>query len=394
MPTEATFLFAGLLFLAAGLGYLFARFGDIADEQTQQSQPASRPNFLRGFRYLLNDEPDRAVEVFTQAEHLGDEATETQLALGSLFRRRGELDRAIRLHQNLLDRASSTPAQRESASFALAEDYLGAGLFDRAEELFIPLRKSPRHGPEALSRLLRICEVTSDWDRAVNLCREMQQVGPSLVSGSQWAHYYCELAEEACRGEAPDIARNLLAQADGVDPGKIRSALIRADLDIAAGHTVSALDGLSRLTQSPSAPLWEILVRLLLLAKSPEGRLRVTDTLADVASTPSGLRALALCVLRDPTLKDPVVLSHLAAFVAQQPVLSSLVGFSDQGVGESWDGLDRLRAVIHKMLGGGIGFQCQNCGYASASAQWQCPGCRTWDSVQPVSSPVVEKFLS
>ncbi len=142
MPTESTFLFAGLLFLAAALGYVFARFGD-ADEEEEAEQSA-RTNFLRGFRYLLNEESDRAVDVFTGANDLSDDAMETQLALGTLFRRRGEIDRAIRLHQNLVERPSSSVAQREAASFALAEDYLSAGLFDRAEEIFIRAAGLPR----------------------------------------------------------------------------------------------------------------------------------------------------------------------------------------------------------------------------------------------------------
>ncbi|MBN8279477.1 MAG: tetratricopeptide repeat protein, partial [Gammaproteobacteria bacterium] len=195
MPTESTFLFAGLLFLAAALGYVFARFGDTDEEEA--AEQAARTRLVKGFRYLLNDESDRAVDAFTTGSDASEDTVDTQLALGTLFRRRGELDRAIRLHQNLVDRPGSTLAQREAAAFALAEDYLGAGLFDRAEEYFLGLRDSRPHGVEARRRLLRIAEVTRDWERAVDLGLELNRVAPGSVEPTRLAHYYCELAEIA-----------------------------------------------------------------------------------------------------------------------------------------------------------------------------------------------------
>jgi lipopolysaccharide biosynthesis regulator YciM len=391
MPTESTFLFAGLLFLAAALGYMFARFGD-ADEEEEAEQSA-RTNFLRGFRYLLNEESDRAVDVFTGAGDLSDEAMETQLALGTLFRRRGEVDRAIRLHQDLVGRPSSSVAQREAASFALAEDYLSAGLFDRAEELFARLRDSRVHGLEALRRLLRICEVTSDWDRAVDLCAELNRVAPGGVSPAQLAHYYCELADEARRNKAPDVAREMLNQAEASESGKIRTALLRADLDTDAGRAADAIATLSQLGRAQPALLGEILPRLLALA-APDDRGRVRGVLEQLAATPDGLRGIALGVIRDSRITDPRVVQYLATFVAQQPALRALVATGDPESAQSLARVQTLRPLLHKMLSASSRFQCRNCGYGSAVMHWQCPGCRSWDTVQPVNSTVLEGVLS
>lgn len=390
MPTESTFLFAGLLFLAAALGYVFARFGD-SDEEEEAEQSA-RTNFLRGFRYLLNEESDRAVDVFTGAGDLSDEAMETQLALGTLFRRRGEVDRAIRLHQDLVGRPSSTVAQREAASFALAEDYLSAGLFDRAEELFVRLRDSRVHGVEALRRLLRICEVTSDWDRAVDLCAELSRVGPGAVSPAQLAHYYCELAEQARREKAPDLARQMLGQAEANESGKVRTALIRADLDTDAGRTGDAIATLSQLGRAQPALLGEILPRLLALAA--DDRAQVGGVLDQLASTPDGLRGIALGVIRDSRITDPGIVQYLAAFMAQQPALRALVATRDPEFAQSLARVQNLRPLLHKLVNSSTRFQCRNCGYGSAVMNWQCPGCRAWDTVQPVNSTVLEGVLS
>lgn len=390
MPTESTFLFAGLLFLAAALGYVFARFGDTDEEE--EAEQSARANFLRGFRYLLNEESDRAVDVFTGANDLSDDAMETQLALGTLFRRRGEIDRAIRLHRNLVERPSSSVAQREAASFALAEDYLSAGLFDRAEELFIRLRDSRVHGMDALRRLLRICEVTSDWDRAVDLCAELNRLGSGGATPGQVAHYYCELAEQARQQKSPELARQMLNQAEAMEPGKIRTALIRADLDRESGNPMESIDSLSRLGLAQPGMLGEVLPRLLGLATTPHARERVAEVLRQIAITADGLRGIAIGVLQEPGIDDPLVLQHLAAFVARQPVLSQLLAADDRESG-SLAGLTRVRPLLHMMLKSGMRFQCGNCGYGSAVLHWQCPGCRSWDTVRPVSSGVLDGVL-
>jgi len=196
MPTESTFLFAGLLFLAAALGYVFARYGD-ADDDEDDTRESARANFVRGFRHLLDEEPDQAVEIFTNSGDINEEGLDTQIAIGGLFRRRGEVDRAIRMHQNLLDRPGISRSQRDKARFALAEDYFSAGLFDRAEDLYLQLREVGEYRVAALRRLLRICEVTAEWDRAVDLCGELLRIEPGSVAPAQLAHYYCELAENA-----------------------------------------------------------------------------------------------------------------------------------------------------------------------------------------------------
>ncbi len=150
---------------------------------------------------MLNEEPDRAVELFTRMAELDDEALETHFALGSLFRKRGEVDRAIRVHQNLMARPSLSRQQKVQAEAALAEDYLSAGLFDRAESLFQKLTESPDFRVQALRRLIRIYEMTREWAQAIETTAELEEADSMSVGSigrtSMVAHYYCELAEEA-----------------------------------------------------------------------------------------------------------------------------------------------------------------------------------------------------
>jgi lipopolysaccharide biosynthesis regulator YciM len=390
MPTESTFLFAGLLFLAAALGYVFARFGD-ADEE-EEAEQSQRATFLRGFRYLLNEEADRAVDVFTTVGELNDEAIETQLALGTLFRRRGEVERAIRLHQHLVDRPANSVAQREAASFALADDYLSAGLFDRAEELFDRLRDSRAHAVEALRRLLRICEATSDWDRAVDLCAKLDRLDAGSVNPAQLAHYYCELAEQALRSGDAEQATQMLGQAEAIDPDKARAALIRADLEIASGRSASAVATLKKLGQARPTLLGEILPRLLAAAGASTGDSAVLAALEELAKSPAGLRGIALGVVRDDGITDPQIVAFLSRFVSLEPALRELAPGSPEG--SEADGVARLRPLLNKLVKAGTRFQCGNCGYGSGTMHWQCPGCRSWDTVRPVNGAMLDGILS
>jgi lipopolysaccharide biosynthesis regulator YciM len=381
MPTESTFFFAGLLFIAAGLGYVFARFGDLDDEE--EARDAARTNFLKGFRYLLNEEPDRAVEAFTTSVEISDEVIDTQVALGALFRRRGELERAIRLHQNLLERAGLNAEQRERATFALAEDYLAAGLFDRAEELFLRLRDSQFHRAPALERLLRICEVTQEWDRAIDLCGDLRRVDAGSVQPLQLAHYYCELAERGRTAGDPADARASLAQARDLVPGLPRAALIAGDLLADGGDRAGAIGAWWALLGEEPALVSEVLPRIVgaggLAGAGPGVVARITD------KDPAALRAFVAALVATPGVDLAAYAPLLARYVASEPVLAPLVDLdalmtADGALGAAV--MERVRVSLMAAARTMPRYRCGNCGYHSASLQWQCPGCRRWDTVR------------
>ncbi|MCP5138756.1 MAG: tetratricopeptide repeat protein [Chromatiales bacterium] len=380
MPTESTFLFAGLLFLAAALGYVFARYGD-ADDDEDDTRESARANFVRGFRHLLDEEPDQAVEIFTNSGDINEEGLDTQIAIGGLFRRRGEVDRAIRMHQNLLDRPGISRSQRDKARFALAEDYFSAGLFDRAEDLYLQLREAGEYRVAALRRLLRICEVTAEWDRAVDLCGELLRIEPGSVAPAQLAHYYCELAENARKKSEWHEAYRLLEQAEAVEPGKLRCALIRGDLAADQGRAEAAAAAYVEIARTVPAMLGDVLPRVLRTV--PESGLEAL--LNEVTETPEGLRGIALAVIRDPQIVHPAAIDCLGRFIEQQPILRDLAG---AGVPLSAtpdarrEAIGRVRKALHQLSRPGTSYQCADCGYYSSSLQWQCPGCRAWDTVR------------
>jgi lipopolysaccharide biosynthesis regulator YciM len=385
MPTESTFFFAGLLFLAAALGYVFARFGDLDDDEAEQED--RQASILRGFRYLLNDEPDRAVDAFTTGESIDDEAVETRLALGALFRRRGELERAIRLHESLLARPEIGADRRDRVAFALAEDYLGAGLFDRAEELYLRLLDSRGYRTAALERLLRICEVTREWARAIELGADLRRAEGGTLDSLQVGHYHCELAEAARRGGDAATARGHCREAAAEAPGLPRAALIEADLDAAGGDPAGAARAYRALLAGEPALVSEVLPRLARLG--PLGGDSVAALEAAAGGTIGALRRVVAALAATDGIDLDRFAPLLERYVEAEPVLAPLLAPGDiAGVEPARRRvrLEALRRSLQAALRATPRYRCGNCGYQSAALQWQCPGCRRWDTVRASDS--------
>jgi lipopolysaccharide biosynthesis regulator YciM len=228
MPTESTFLLAGLFLLLAAAGWAMGRFGERDEEQPP---PPLNIDYLKGLNFLLNEQTDQALEHFLEMVRVDDKTIETHFALGSLFRRRGEVDRAIRIHQNIIARPDLAAEQRDQALYSLAKDYLHAGLLDRAENLFSRLSQGSRYQVQALESLCRIYEQEKEWERAIDAAEKLEVLGGrSLVL--QIAHYYCELAEAAAQRNDYSAARAYVKKAQTGRPRTMRGALTRAHISL------------------------------------------------------------------------------------------------------------------------------------------------------------------
>jgi hypothetical protein len=208
MNPESIWILLGVLFLGGAIGFYASR----KPRPSAIGEERLRGNYLAGVNFLVNEQPDRALESFLRAAELDDDTVETHFALGSLYRRRGEVDRAIKIHQNIATRESLEPSQREQAGFALAQDYLKAGMLDRAEKILEPLAASGAHRMAAMRKLMRIYEQEQEWVRAIGVFRELEKAGRAPQE-SAIAHYYCELAEAAQARGALDEAREHLRAA-------------------------------------------------------------------------------------------------------------------------------------------------------------------------------------
>jgi len=227
---------------AVGSRWLFRKLG------FGQSQSVNK-EYFKGLNFLLNEEPDKAIEVFIKALEVDSETVELHLALGGLFRRKGQVDRATRIHQNLIARPSLTDDQRMQAIHELANDYYKAGWLDRAENLFSELKDSSAYRTLAIEGLVRIYEQEKEWQKAIDALRLLKRSERNNVS-KQVAHYYCELAERSIGVGEYQIARQHLHAARNEHPATMRSLLLRGDLRSAEGDHTGARELWLSLAQS------------------------------------------------------------------------------------------------------------------------------------------------
>jgi len=398
MPTEATFLLAGLLFLAAGLGYFFARFR--VEEESGIDTPAGQLNadYIKGLNFLLNEKPDQALEVFMRMVEVDDETLETHFALGSLFRRRGEVERAIRVHQNIITRPKLSRMHRENAMVSLAEDYLSAGLFDRAEDLFEKMKDSEEHGVYARRKLVRIYEVTQEWENAVKGFEELEAMDPRAAEESRVVHYYCELAHQFAEAGEQAEAHKLLNKADRTTNPSLRSKLLRADVWRASGEHKKAIGAYGEVMDLEPRLIGDVVPKLAESCRETGEQGHLSHSLEKLlASDPNAGKAIGLATVYDPRIVNPAALSCLRDFVLADPVLSNLVdldGLREGGPEQAAKALARIREGLSRVVSQGHRYRCRECGYISSELLWQCPSCRNWETVSPSMSLDFSTFVS
>ncbi|MBC7944232.1 MAG: lipopolysaccharide assembly protein LapB, partial [Burkholderiales bacterium] len=241
-----------------GLGWLAARI-DI--KQLMSESRALPLSYFRGLNFLLNEQPDKAIEAFIEVVKVDPQTIELHFALGSLFRRRGEVDRAIRMHQNLAERADLEPEQKLNALFELAQDYLKAGLLDRAEELFVKLQNT-RHGEASLKFLLEVYQQEKDWSKAVIASRELAALtGQSRQK--EIANFYCELAATDMMNSRPEAASEHLQEALAVHRNSVRASVLLGDVKAAQGQWAEAIDAWKKIESQSPAHLQLVAEKLL-----------------------------------------------------------------------------------------------------------------------------------
>jgi lipopolysaccharide biosynthesis regulator YciM len=381
MPTESTFLFL----LLAAAGWAMGRFGE-RDEEDRP--PPINIDYLKGLNFLLNEQTDQALEHFLEMVRVDDKTIETHFALGSLFRRRGEVDRAIRIHQNIIARPDLAAEQRDQALHALAKDYLHAGLLDRAENLFVRLSQGSRYQVQALESLCRIYEQEKEWERAVDAAEKLEVLGGRSLA-LQIAHYYCELAETAARRKDYSAARAYVKKAQTGRPRTMRGALTRAHIAQETHDSRTALRLYHRIIDENTYLIAEALPEIVAIY-TREGELaeleRALKSLLQKHPEMSAL--IAYTAIVNDIGGVPVIDEVVRQYMLHEPTLAEFVDvqrLSDQGQDQEESVLAKIRKALSKLAAASPRYQCQECGFSSQRLLWQCPSCRNWETQRPAS---------
>ena len=385
MPTESTFLLAGLFLLLAAAGWALGRFGERDEDD---APPPLNVDYLKGLNFLLNEQTDQALEHFLEMVRVDDKTIETHFALGNLFRRRGEVDRAIRIHQNIIARPDIAAEQRDQALFSLAKDYLGAGLLDRAEKLFVRLSQGSRYQVQALEFLCGIYEQEKEWERAIDAGKKLETLGGRSLA-LQIAHYYCELADAAAVDKDYAAARAYVKKAQSGRPRTLRGALSRAHIARQTNDFKTALRLYHRIIDEHTYLIAEALPEIVatyegegsldgldkalksMLDKNPDMRPLVAYTaiVNDIGGIPVIDRCVEQYMLEEPTLSEFVDLQELTRDDPDARVVA----------------IQKVRSALSKLASATPRYQCQECGFSSQRLLWQCPSCRNWETQRPAS---------
>lgn len=376
-----------LLPVAAASGWYAARRGGSQDKPSPETSDF-RSDYFKGISYLLNEQPDKAIEVFIKVLEVDSETVETHLALGNLYRRRGEVDRAIRIHQNLIARPTLETQQRDEALLELGQDYMSAGLLDRAENLFEELIDGSAYSVQALRQLIDIYEQEKDWRNAISSARRLEEATGNQLGGVI-AQYYCEEADQYKQNGDLQRALEALRNALQSQPGCVRASLLEGDALAERGDFEAAIRAYKGVEAQDPNYLPDTIERLRKCYERIGKPGEMMAYLSHVLERYGGITAtLALAEM----IRDEKGERAATEFMMQQLRLRpSVRGFHrllemqlSDGGGEAQDHLMILKDLTTQLLRGRPVYKCQHCGFPAKSLHWQCPGCKHWSTIKPI----------
>ena len=391
MPTESTFILAAIFLILAATGWLMGYFGE------RDEQPPLNIDYLKGLNFLLNEQTDQAVEHFLEMVRVDSTTIETHFALGNLFRKRGEVNRAIRIHQNIIARPDISNEQRNHAFYSLARDYQHAGLLDRAEVLFIRLSDKSEYKLQSLSNLIGIYEQEKEWQKAIDASQKSYKINNDNSFELQISHYICELAEEEIVDKNYKKANLLLKSIKNNKKKTLRLELVSAKIALILGDFDSAttvyFDILTKnsylITESlpllfdmynKQNKLLEFDSKLILILKK---HAKMTNFVAYTAIVNgiNGSGVIDQCV--EKYIQDD---NALSAFIDANEVFQANSSTKVEAVTKIRRGLKILATSNPR-------YQCNECGFSSQKLLWQCPSCKQWETQRPFLSVKFDSLL-
>jgi lipopolysaccharide assembly protein B len=375
------------LLLGAALFFAFGWIAARIDIKHLMSESRSLPDsYFRGLNFLLNDKPDKAIEAFIEVSKTDTQTAELQFALGGLFRRRGEVDRAIRMHQSLVERPDISEEAKTQALFELAQDYLKAGLLDRAEALFLDLRATA-YGRQSLRYLLDIYMQEKEWAKAIDISKELE-VSTSLDLQMEIANYYCEIAIGDYTHSRLASACTNLESALAANRKCVRANILKGEWDAKAGDHEGAIAAWIQIESQSPAHLCLVAEALLnsyqALGRTAEGlqllrgfqdrypALDMLNVLFQATLEAEGVEA-AYRVVRDDLRRNPSMLGldkMLEAQLIEAPP-------------ERRNDLQLIKSLVNAHVSRLARYQCKSCGFKARHFYWHCPACGGWETYPP-----------
>lgn len=384
-----------LLLIAISAGWLLGRLGSSRSTRVKASKSDLFQDYFVGLNYLLNDEPDEAIDTFIKALEINSETIETHLALGALLRRRGKVDKAINVHQALLARPNLERGFSNSVRLQLALNYIAAGLLDRAERLLQEVLDDGAEAKwDALRQLITIYQTEKEWESAIACSSALLKSAryrkdPALLGGA--AHYCCEIAEQYLHNNQYAQARAEIKRAFTFERKSIRAMLLLADIEQREGNSKAAIKELLRVRAAKPEFISQLLKPLATCHESLGSRddfekLLKTMVLED-SNTQAALMLVRMTSARSGNAEAIALLREHLEHWPSQGALIELLGLQLDGVDENVaSSLEALLNLVKEQAQGSSEYRCHHCGFETKSFFWMCASCKQWDKIRPINA--------
>ncbi|WP_342325299.1 lipopolysaccharide assembly protein LapB [Kosakonia sp. BYX6] len=376
-----------LLPVAAAYGWYMGRRN--AQQSKQDEANRLSREYVAGVNLLLSNQQDKAVDLFLDMLKEDTGTVEAHLTLGNLFRSRGEVDRAIRIHQTLMESASLSYDQRLLAVQQLGRDYMAAGMYDRAEDMFNQLVDETDFRIGALQQLLQIYQATSEWQKAIDVAERLVKLGKDKQRG-EIAHFYCELALQQMGNEDMDRAMALLKKGAAADRDSPRVSIMMGRVFMANGDYAKAVESLLRVIDQDKELVSETLEMLqtcyLQLGKNDEWAAFLQRCVEENTGATAELMLAEIMERRDgPDAAQGYVTRQLQRHPTMR-VFHKLMDYhlNEAEEGRAKESLMVLREMVGEQVRSKPRYRCHKCGFTAFTMYWHCPSCRAWSTVKPI----------
>jgi len=376
-----------LLPVAAAYGWYMGRRS--AQQSKQDDASRLSRDYVAGVNFLLSNQQDKAVDLFLDMLKEDTGTVEAHLTLGNLFRSRGEVDRAIRIHQTLMESASLTYDQRLLAVQQLGRDYMAAGLYDRAEDMFSQLVDETEFRISALQQLLQIYQATSDWQKAIDVAERLVKLGKEKHR-PEIAHFWCELALQQMGNSDMDKAMTLLKKGAAADRNSARVSIMMGRVFMANGDYSKAVESLQRVIDQDRELVSETLEMLQTcyqqLGKDEEWEHFLRRAVEENTGATAELMLAQIMEQREGADTAQTYVTRQLQRHPTMRVFHKLMDYhlNEAEEGRAKDSLMVLRDMVGEQVRSKPRYRCQKCGFTAYTLYWHCPSCRAWSSVKPI----------
>ena len=384
MPSENTIYLAAIISVSALLGYLYLKFVDKNEEDSKIS-----PEYLIGLKLLLNEQADKAINLFSEIVQVDEETIETHLALGVLFRKQGKIDQAIKLHENIISKKELKEHHYYQTLEELAEDYYTAGLYDKSEELFKKLIEIKDHKILSLTKLMQIYEYTCEWNKALSTVEKLNNINPSNEYKKNIPHYLCQISEKYISQNDLEKAELYIKKAASTNSNSSRIPFVSVQIALKKDELVKALKIYQELCEFSDLGHQILLPDLITKAKDKGQIKQVNEMIQEIYNGPSGTKEhLALLAIMNLNIDEKIIMQSLYEFLSNELYFSELLNFNNmESITEliSNELINNIRVKLNKKSKNKFKYLCKNCGYKTIKLSWQCPTCRSWESSIPIN---------